>query len=212
MPALLLTFLLGSSLVSAAPRPEAGVYVFSQSHDVTVCRRFDANRYCIESERKAFGFEEKIHLKEFLRDEKAGTWAAKVSALGQSHLIPMGVLHRHTACDQRMDDYRAGLSGAPRGCRQDSDCALFPTPWNSCLPSQAAAASKELDVLLEKLLPAIRKGGCLVLHPPCAAVPPGEARCVKARCENVDVGFGRGRFRNKAGKIEDDLRPSSQNP
>ncbi|MBI5596398.1 MAG: hypothetical protein HY928_09955 [Elusimicrobia bacterium] len=200
----LLCFLLflASSPAGAADKPGAGDYIFSQSHDVSVCRRFDPERHCIEQERKAFGFEEKIHLTEFVRDGKTGRWSAKVRALGQSHLIPMDVLHRHSACDRLMDEYRAGLGRAPKDCRQDSECSLFPTPWNSCLPPRAARNSKELAAVLKRLLCAIPVGGCLVLHPPCAAVPPGEAKCVKSACENIDVGFGRGRFLNKAGQPE----------
>ena len=190
------------NLVDAAPEPEAGDYIFSLSHGVEVCRRFDPERFCIESDRRAFGFGEKIHVKEFTGDEKAGGWSAKVSALGRSHAIPMSVLHKHSACDKLMDGYRMGLSRAPRDCKRDSDCSLFPSPWNSCLPPQAARSSRKLDALLEKLLAAIPGGGCLLLHPPCAAVPPGEARCVKSSCENVSIGFGLGRFRNKAGQIE----------
>lgn len=189
------------------PKPEPGVYIFSLSHDVSVCRRFDANHYCIESERKAFGFEEKIHLSEFSRDGKDGGWSAKVFALGQSHLIPMSVLHKHSACDRLMDEYRTSLDRAPRDCEKDSDCSLFPTPWNSCLPAQAARTSKKIDALLKDLLSAIPGGGCLVLHPPCAALPPGEAACVKKSCRNIDVGFGRGRT-----SASDALRPKLDQP
>jgi len=187
---------------TAAEKPEAGAYIFSQPTQVAVCRRFDSERFCIEYERKAFGFEEKIQLKEFARDKKTGAWAALVPALGKLHSVPMDVFHRHSACDRVMDDYRTGLAAAPRACVQDSDCTLYPSPWNSCLPPEAAKGSQQVDLLLKNVLSAIPGGRCLILHPPCAAVPPGEASCLKMTCRNIDIGFGRGRLDFKAAHPE----------
>ncbi|TBR22354.1 hypothetical protein EPO15_08260 [bacterium] len=184
MRALLLAALLPSA---ADAKPRAGVYLFSQYHDLTVCRRSDPEGFCLEHDRKSFAYEEKIRLTDFVQDGKTKAWGARVSFLGRTHVIPMGVLHEQSPCDRLMDEYRAAVSAAPKACAQDSECALYPTPWNECLPQDPARKDGKADAALAKLSAALPQGGCLVAHPPCAMRLPAAPKCIRAACGSVEA-------------------------